>query len=83
MGHYRVLTRVPCAIQLVLIISFLYNSLYVNHSLPIYPLSQVCLLGTPPMVSEHELGQTQRNRDREAWRAAIHGVVKSQTRLRG
>ena len=38
-GHYRVLSRVPCAIQQVLISYLLYiqQCVYVNPNLPIYP----------------------------------------------
>ena len=32
-------------------------------------------------LNEQESEQTPGNRDREDWRAAVHGVVKSQTRL--
>ena len=37
MCHYRVLSRVPCAIQQVLIICFIQWCVYVNPNLPVYP----------------------------------------------
>ena len=40
------------------------------------------MVGWHHQVSGHESEQTQEMvKDREAWRATVHGVVKSQTRL--
>ena len=40
------------------------------------------MAGWQHWCNEHELGQTLRDvRDREPWRAAVHGVTKSQIRL--
>ena len=40
------------------------------------------MAGWPHRLNEHEFGKIRELlMDREAWRAAIHGVTKSQTRL--
>ena len=40
------------------------------------------MVGWHHQLNRHELEQTlEMVKDREAWRAAVHGVTKSQTRL--
>ena len=64
-GHYTVLSRVPCAIQKVLIIYFIYNSVYMGEGNG--TLLQYSCLENPM--------------DGGTWWAAVHGVATSQTQL--
>ena len=42
------------------------------------------IVGWHHQLNGHELSQLRETvKDREAWRAAVHGVAKSQTRLGG
>ena len=63
--HYRVLSRVPCGIQQVLIIYFIYSSVYSRE-------------GNGTLLQYSRLENPM---DGGAWRATVHGVAKSWTGL--
>lgn len=43
MGHYRIFSRVPCAIQWALVDYFVYSKVHVNPNILIYPLFHLLL----------------------------------------